>query len=329
MLTMNVMKALSKKMGSRKYWLNIIISIVGIGIVFLYKLCEGSCSYMKGNIFSLDLKYLGILYMGLLILFTLLRKNSIILFLLSSGLGAEIYLIGFQIKHGISCYYCLAFGAVILVLFLLNCDMSKKVLMGASLVLGFVIFLVFFHGIVTPLYAEDLPQGDLLPTFGKGHTHVRLYTDYFCGPCSTLEPKLESLITDLVKKNVISITFIDTPAHTCSPLYAKYFLYILNEKKEFNRALKVRAALFEAARLKITEEENLKEFLNKRKIEFKPFHVTPIFSLMNIYLKEDKIKATPTCVIFNGESKSYTGTSDIINALEGLKVKNLIDNFVQ
>ncbi len=39
---------------------------------------------------------------------------------------------------------------------------------------------------------------------------------------------------------------------------------------------------------------------------------------MNSYLQEDKIIATPTCVIFNGEKKNYTGSTDIIKALENL-----------
>ncbi len=309
------MKNSSKSIGSKKYWINTIMAIVGIGLISLYLVCGEGCAYLRGSIFSIDMKYLGTLYMGLLLLFNLLRRNSIFLSLLSSGLGAEIYLIGFQIKNEVICYYCLAFGAVILILFLLNFNMKKKILIGISLILGLTLFSIFFKGNVTPLYAEEV----LIPSFGNGKINVRLYTDYFCGPCSKLEPKIESLIVNLVKKKIISITFIDTPVHTYSSLYASYFIYILNEKNEFSHALKARNVLFEAAKNNITKKEKLEDFLKKRDIKFRSINVSPTFSIMNKYFQEDKVKATPTCVIFNGEKKSYSGTSGIIKALESLQ----------
>jgi thiol:disulfide interchange protein DsbA len=308
-------RELLKKSNAKKYWINIIISFIGMGIPILYGLCGESCAYLRGSIFSIDLKYMGIFYMGLLVLFNLLRRSTMVLLLLSFGLGSEVYLIIFQISHFTSCYYCLSFGAVILILFLLNFDMSKKILMTASLILGFILFSIFFQGMVTPLYAEEI----LIPSFGTGKTQVRLYTDYFCGPCSSLEPQLEKVIPDLVKKGVITITFIDTPIHKQSGLYAMYFLYILNEKKEFNYAFHARALLFDAAKNKITEKNMLEEFLKKKGIGFKPFDIKPTFSFFNTYFREDKINATPTCVISNGEKKSFTGIEDITKALERIK----------
>lgn len=302
-------------MGSRKYWANFLLLVLGIGIIFLYDICGEGCSYLRGSIFSLDLKYLGLLYTGLLLVLILIKRNTILLILISFGLGAEIYLLGFQINNEIICYYCLSFGGVILILFLLNFDMSKKVFIGVSLVVGFIFFSIFFKGNITPLYAEEV----LIPSFGSGKTNVRLYTDYFCSPCSNLEPKLEPLIIDLVKKGKISITFVDTPIHTYSSLYARYFLYILSEKDEFDYALKARAVLFEAAKNNITKKELIEDYLKKKNIKFRPFNVSPTFGILNSYIKEDKINATPTCVIFDGERKRYTGSTDIIKALQGIK----------
>jgi len=301
-----------------KHWMNVIFSLIGIGIPLLYGLCGGSCSYLMGSIFSVDLKYIGIFYMGLLLLFSLLRRNTIVLLLLSLGLGAEIQLAAFQIKHLIACYFCLAFGAVIVILFLLNFDASRKIFVTVCLVLGFILFALFFEGTVTPLYAGDMPEADFITSFGTGKTKVRLYTDYFCVPCSALEPRLEKIIPDLVKKGTISLTFIDTPIHKYSSLYATYFLYILNEKKDFNHVLHARAILFEAAKNKVTEKEKLEEFLKKRGIGFKPLDVKPTFGLFNKYFQEDKVNATPTCVISNGEKNSFTGAEDIIKAIERL-----------
>jgi len=295
--------------------MNVILSLIGIGIIFLYSICGESCAFLRGNILGIELRYWGFLYMGMVILFSL-RKRDVVLFpLLSFGLGGEIYLIGFQIKNSVSCYYCLAFGAILLLLFLLNSNKFKKAIIGISLVLGFVLFLIFFQGMVTPLYAEDI----LLPSFGNGKIKVRLYTDYFCGPCASMEGGLKKVITDLVERDVISITFIDTPIHKQTIFYASYFLYALRVNKGFKNALFARSVLFEAARNKIMEKEKLEEFLKKKGIQFKPFNVVPTFSLFNFYLKEDKINATPTCVISDREKKSYTGTEDIVKALERLK----------
>ncbi len=151
------------------------------------------------------------------------------------------------------------------------------------------------------------------------HVNVRLYADYFCKPCSALEPKLDSAITDLVKKRVITITFIDTPVHKETTLYAKYFLYILNEKKELNYALRARAVLFEAAKQKITDSKRLEAFILQKGIKMKPFDVTSTFGVLGSYLNEDNIKSTPTCIIENkGKKERFTG-ADIATALNHLQ----------
>jgi len=138
-------EATLKRTNVTKHWLNVLLALTGMGIPFLYNLCEGSCVYLKGSIFSIDLKYMGIIYMGLLVFFSLLRRNVILLLLLSLGLGAEIQLVAFQIKHLVTCYYCLAFGAVIIILFFLNFDASKKILVTICLILGFILFSIFFQ----------------------------------------------------------------------------------------------------------------------------------------------------------------------------------------
>jgi hypothetical protein len=94
---------------------------------------------------------------------------------------------------------------------------------------------------------------------------------------------------------------------------------VLNEKKNFNYALRVRAVLFEAAKKKVTEKEKLEDYLKKRNIGFEPFDVRPTFGLFNQYFREDKITATPTCVILDGEKKSFTGVENIQKVLGGLK----------
>jgi len=299
----------------KKHWINIGLPVIGIVIAVLYSVCEESCTYLQGSIFGVKLNYLGVLFMGVLALSNLLKRNAIFLILLSFGIGAELYLIGFQVINSVYCSYCLSFGAVIFLLFALNFERSRKTFVAAALFLGFIFFLVLFHGAATPVYAADT----LLPSFGSGPVKVRLYTDYFCKPCSAVEPKLEPVINDLVRKRRINITLIDTPVHKETTLYAKYFLYILNEKKELNYALRARAVLFEAAKQKIPDGKRLEAFILQKGIKMKPFDVTSTFGVLGSYLKEDNIKSTPTCIIeYKRKKERFTG-ADIVTALKRFK----------
>jgi hypothetical protein len=140
----------------RKKSINLFISLLGIGIVVFYTVCDQSCAYFKGSILSLDLKYFGILFMGLVIFMTFLKTRSLLLFLLSCAVGVEIYLVGFQVKTGVYCPYCLAFGVTIFSLFLLNFDSSKKIHAIIFTIFGLLVFSLLFEGSVTPVYGGDL-----------------------------------------------------------------------------------------------------------------------------------------------------------------------------
>jgi thiol-disulfide isomerase/thioredoxin len=187
---------------------------------------------------------------------------------------------------------------------------------SAKCVLSALLLFVFLFTITGTVSAQELS----LISFGKGQIQVRLYADYFCGPCRILEPRIEYLVSDLVKRNVITITFIDAPFHKYSSLYAKYFLYILNEKKDINRAIKARNTLFEASNDSLFEQTNLEAFLQEKGLKFKAFDVKATGDILQNYLREDQIVSTPTCVILKGKKKEVSvGPDDIVKALEQLK----------
>ncbi len=181
------------------------------------------------------------------------------------------------------------------------------------------------------------PKDHIITSFGGGNVKVRFYTDYFCGPCRAAEPKIEPVLMNLVNKNIINLTFIDTPFHRYSSLYAKYFLFILNEKRDFSYTLSVRTMLFDAAQTLSeapkeiragvektekppTESEKLEGYLKKKGIRFKPFDERPVFTLFERYLREDKINSTPACVIErNGKKEMFKGGDDILKGLQGLR----------
>jgi protein-disulfide isomerase len=158
------------------------------------------------------------------------------------------------------------------------------------------------------------------PSYGSGSVEVRLYTDSFCSPCRAMEPAVEPLLKDLLKKNAIRLTLVDVPFSQHAPLYARNFLYAIKENNALDEALRVRNALQEAAANKeITTQARIETLFKEKGFAYSIWDPKPVFDRYNALIKEDKIDATPTCVIImNGQKKAFIGGPDIINALKTL-----------
>jgi len=181
------------------------------------------------------------------------------------------------------------------------------------------LFLVLLS-VLLPLAGQGHAAKTEVPSFGRGRIEVRLYTDYFCGPCSRMEPRVEALLADLVKRDAVTLTFVDTPIHRFTPLYAKYFLYILNNDRTFPRVLQYRALLFEAAKDKIESGEKLEEFLKEKDVPYTRTNPGPTLAALSSLITEDGVRSTPTCVIVkDGQKGVYVGDIDIVKALEQLQ----------
>jgi len=254
--------------------------------------------------------------MALLLLLVSLKKDDYCLALLSLGIGGELFLVGYQIKADVYCPYCLAFGVVLFLMFGLNFEKKKLLLMAISALLGLLFFLSTFSGSITPVYAQE----NIITSFGSGPVKVRLYTDYFCAPCRAAEHDIESRLTRLLKKNAIRLIIVDTPVHKETPLYARYFIYMMNDSQRlFSQALTARAALFEAAEQNIQKEADLESFLAKKGLRFKPFDIHPLLNTLEGYIREDGINATPSCAVYNFKGKEvFVGGQNIIKALNSI-----------
>jgi len=140
--------------------INMIFPLIGLGVVIFDKLCDSSCSYLKGTFAGLDLKYVGILFMALLLLLYLMSAsrcaaavNHLRTMMLSGALGGEILLIRFQIVHETYCPFCLAFGVCVFVIFVVNFMRMNRYLALASFLAGIGAFWLFFEGSVLPFYS--------------------------------------------------------------------------------------------------------------------------------------------------------------------------------
>lgn len=137
---------------ANRHTINIVLLLIGVGVIIFYTFCGDSCSYLQGGLFGIDLQYLGVAYAAVLIVLNILKKDALILMLLSMGIGVEFFLVGYQVVHSTFCPYCLIFATIIGILFLLNVDMSKKMLILTGIVVGFFGFVIFFKGSPFPVY---------------------------------------------------------------------------------------------------------------------------------------------------------------------------------
>ena len=171
-----------------------------------------------------------------------------------------------------------------------------------------------FSGSVLPAYGGETQEK--IPTFGKGSNEVRLYADYFCLPCGSIEPAIEDSLIRLVRDGTYRVTFVDVPFHKGSFLYATHFLYACNAGVDIVAALRVRHVLFQQAREGVADERTLTNILSSQNVQTKPYDVSPTLKALNRLIREDSVNNTPSCVIITaGGKKKYAGSDDVKNAI--------------
>ena len=145
-----------------------------------YDYCDTTCSYLKGDIWGIDLKWVGIAYMTAIIVFAAFRQTPFVRAMLAAGLGVEVHLYAFQVQNDVYCPFCLAFSVILILSFLINYEVpsawrenrrrmwlyflgevdfpmfkiNKLPLLLFSL-LGYLTILFTFSGSVTPAYGFE------------------------------------------------------------------------------------------------------------------------------------------------------------------------------
>lgn len=170
---LNTLKSIKKYRNS----ITIALLLTGIGLMSYYDYCNTTCSYLKGDLLGIDLKWVGIFYMSVVIVFAALEQSSFVRALLAAGLGVEVHLYAFQVQNDVYCPFCLAFSATLFLSFLINYEipsvwwekrrrmwlyflgeasfpmlkLNKLPLLLFSL-LGYLTILLTFSGSVMPVY---------------------------------------------------------------------------------------------------------------------------------------------------------------------------------
>jgi len=315
--------------------ITITLGLVGIGLMAFYAVCDTACSYLRGDIFGIDLKYVGVGYMAVIITLALLKQADLIRMLVSAGIGVEVFLISFQVSENVFCPFCLSFGIMVLVMYLINYERSgmmnkwyqkliyvfgdakipfndhQRLPLLAFMLLGYIFVSFSFSGSATPAYADDHTS---IPSFGKGSWELLIFTDYFCPPCQSVEKDLEPELERLLARGDVKITFVDFPGHKETPLYAKYFLSAVAADKGYKNVIKARHILFSlAAEKKVDQEYALSAALKSKKIVLKMIDPKPIYSQWSAMIKRYEIDQTPTCILrfSSAYSRKYADSEHI------------------
>jgi len=161
----------------------------------------------------------------------------------------------------------------------------------------------------------------MTPAFGAGRTQVRLYVSYFCPPCRALEPQAAPVLESLVRRNVITLTFVDVPSNKTSVEYASTFLKAVHGKQDIGTAMAARKLLISAAENGIKEKSVLESYLKGRGVALvKTYDPACTFRVYSQYMRQDRVTATPTCVIVDaaGRKMTFNGGQEILDALNKL-----------
>jgi uncharacterized membrane protein len=139
--------------------LNIILPVVGMGVMIYYQICDTICANISGSFLGIDLKIIGILFMAVLLILNIPAVSSyktpvdhLRTMMLAGAMGGEVILVRFQVVNDAFCPFCLVFGLCLLLLFAVNVRSMNRYLAGACFLAGIGAFALFFKGSVLPLY---------------------------------------------------------------------------------------------------------------------------------------------------------------------------------
>lgn len=325
--------------------MTVLLALAGIGAMAYYDYCDTACSYLQGDIWGIDLKWVGVAYMSSVIV---LNWSSLVRAMLAAGIGVEIFLIGFQIQAEVFCPFCLAFAVIVFAAFVINYKQSEhmtgsllnkliyalgdfswppvlkaKIPLILFTVIGYLFVFFTFNGTATPAYGSTLKT---VPAIGSGRYELYIFSDYFCPPCQALEPKLEPLLEDLLATKHVKIIFIDVPIHRPTVLFDKFYLYAAKANGGASAVMRARRVLFQYAKSSPAAEgatdSSLAALFSKENVDFRRFDVKPVQSELTKIIRKFKVTSTPTGFIRYPDGKETEfegGPAGILKGVESLK----------
>lgn len=334
------------------YWV-ILLSIFSgfaLSIVSWEKICSQACS--EGHNYRLyrqPFEFFGFAYfitLGIIHIFS--RKYSLLLpfmaILLVSGLASETVFIYLQkYKIGKWCPVCLAIAATIGIAFIAFItgyfyklksyeDQIMKHLANAGI--GTFVFIASFFFVFfgvekhNPLLAQENTIKENI-VFGnhKSPVEVYVFTDWACPACRSLEPALEKMSSEIMKK--AKLTFVDFAVHTETLNYTPYNLSFMVYNKD--KYFKLRNALSDLSEKTGTPtDQQIEKLAISVGTRYRQLNYSDVALGIKYYkhlIDQLNIEGTPTIAVINRDTKKgkkLAGTTEIseenvLKAIDTLK----------
>jgi len=118
-------KSIPLLLNKHRTFINASLTFVAVSIEIYYSYCGGACEALSGKFFGIPLQYAGMVFMATIAFLSFAHCDRLKALLVAAGVGAEIYLVGYQVYYNTYCPYCLAFAAIVLLLFAINYKTSN------------------------------------------------------------------------------------------------------------------------------------------------------------------------------------------------------------
>lgn len=328
-----------------------------LSIVSWLRLCSGACSESHSwLVFGLPFELIGALFFIslMLLLFFSMRYNELTFYIglmLAAALGSEYRLIQIQ-KYEIGnwCPICLSIATCIAIAALcftikyvaeVSCAIKqndkgelmnslwKGISGGSIFILGLLLAIIGVSRF-DPIEAAEATIKESL-VFGDKTSPIEIYlfTDWACSACRSLEPELEKMFPDLIKKT--RFTFVDHTIHTETLNYSPYNVsFMIKNKPQY---LKLRKALTKLSeQTEAPTDEQVEKLAEEEQTKYQQLHFSDI-ALSQKYFKQlskqFNVSKTPTLIIVNRETKKgkkliggEITESNIFKAIEALSQPN-------
>ena len=84
--------------GKYRNIITIALSLIGIVLMAYYDYCDTECSYLRGDLLGIDLKWVGIAYMAIIIIFAAFKQTPFVRALLVPVLASRFIYTLFRYK---------------------------------------------------------------------------------------------------------------------------------------------------------------------------------------------------------------------------------------
>lgn len=344
------------------YWLSFAALAICfcLAVISWMRLCSQSCTEGHNyRLYGLTFETVGLVFFFLLILGHLLSRkftklSVLVGWAICGALGSEIMLIYVQkYKIGSWCPVCLSIAATLSFAGLLyfygfynnfkdsleredKGEIMNNIYKGLSGICLFAMgFVIAFGGIAkqNKLQAMENAIKDSI-VFGNINSPVEVYvfTDWACGGCRSIEPRLEAMAPKIMQK--ARLTFVDQEVHPSTLNFIPYNLsFMINNKPKYFELRKALTRL--SLETKEPTDEQVEAMARQLGVKYLQLHNSDVqvgTKYFENLVQQLNVEGTPTIVVVSKNDKKgkklegpdEITESNVMQAIESLSKNTAI-----